>query len=192
MSKDAMLSPMPDYLVFGVIHQGQEQLPITYVALENVIKELKPDDLAIGLSPEFTVLSADSFKDRVICTDVSRRTFIFKDENNNIIKDPKGVKITKKFIENNKEELINLLTQYSLTFYNENSFMDIRHKLEIDHCLDAIKSGDISYNADKYNNFEKIFTTCFSKFVYDKRYKSVLNENENNSYLNEIYEKKDE
>ena len=71
MSKDAMLSPMPDYLVFGVIHQGQEQLPITYVALENVIKELKPDDLAIGLSPEFTVLSADSFKDRVISKNVS-------------------------------------------------------------------------------------------------------------------------
>ena len=71
MSKDAMLSPMPDYLVFGVINQGQEQLPITYVALENVIKELKPEDLAIGLRPEFTVLSADSFKDRVISKNVS-------------------------------------------------------------------------------------------------------------------------
>ena len=106
----------------------------------------------------------------MICTDVSRRNFIFKDENNNIIKDPKGVKITKKFIENNKPELIDLLTQYSLTFYNENNFMDIKHKLEIDHCLDAIKSGDISYNADKYNNFEKIFTTCFGKFVFNKEY----------------------
>ena len=48
--------------------------------------------------------------------------------------------------------------------------MDIKHKLEIDHCLDAIKSGDISYNADKYNNFEKIFTTCFGKFVFNKEY----------------------
>ena len=48
--------------------------------------------------------------------------------------------------------------------------MDIKHKLEIDHCLDAIKNGDISYNVHKYNNFEKIFTTCFGKFVFNKDY----------------------
>ena len=70
MFKNDMLSPMPDYLIFGVIHQGQEQLPITYVALEDVIKELENDDLSIGLSPEFTVLSPDSFKNRMISKNV--------------------------------------------------------------------------------------------------------------------------
>ena len=155
--------------------------PLTDSFIKDKASLLKTKDIINGAKSLALFARDHSFKDRVICTDVSRRTFIFKDENNNVIKDPKGVKITKKFIENNKEELINLLTQYSLTFYNENSFMDIKHKLEIDHCLDAIKSGDISYNADKYNNFEKIFTTCFSKFVYDKKYKSLLNENENNN-----------
>ena len=153
--------------------------PLTDSFIKDQASLLKTKDIVNGAKSLALFARDHSFKDRVICTDVSRRTFIFKDENNNVIKDPKGVKITKKFIENNKEELINLLTQYSLTFYNENSFMDIKHKLEIDHCLDAIKSGDISYNADKYNNFEKIFTTCFSKFVYDKKYKSLLNENNN-------------
>ena len=70
MFKSSRLSPMPDYLVFGVVHQGQEQLPITYVALKDVIKELKNDDLSIGLSPEFSVLSADSFKNRTVSKNV--------------------------------------------------------------------------------------------------------------------------
>ena len=142
--------------------------PLTDSFIKDQASLLKTKDIVNGAKSLALFARDHSFKDRVICTDVSRRNFIFKDENNNIIKDPKGVKITKKFIENNKPELINLLTQYSLTFYNENNFMDIKHKLEIDHCLDAIKSGDISYNADKYNNFEKIFTTCFGKFVFNK------------------------
>ena len=144
--------------------------PLTDSFIKDQASLLKTKDIVNGAKSLALFARDHSFKDRVICTDVSRRNFIFKDENNNIIKDPKGVKITKKFIENNKPELINLLTQYSLTFYNENNFMDIKHKLEIDHCLDAIKSGDISYNADKYNNFEKIFTTCFGKFVFNKEY----------------------
>ena len=144
--------------------------PLTDSFIKDKASLLKTKDIVNGATSLALFARDHSFKDRVICTDVSRRNFIFKDENNNIIKDPKGVKITKKFIENNKPELINLLTQYSLTFYNENNFMDIKHKLEIDHCLDAIKSGDISYNADKYNNFEKIFTTCFGKFVFNKEY----------------------
>jgi hypothetical protein len=144
--------------------------PLTDSHIKENASLLQIKDIVKGAESLAIFARDHSFKDKVICTDVSRRNFIFKDENNNIIKDPKGVKITKKFIENNKPELINLLTQYSLTFYNENSFMDIKHKLEIDHCLDAIKNGDISYNVHKYNNFEKIFTTCFSKFVYDKKY----------------------
>jgi hypothetical protein len=144
--------------------------PLTDSHIKETASLLQTKDILKGAESLAIFARDHSFKDRVICTDVTRRNFIFKDENNNIIKDPKGVKITKKFIENNKPELINLLTQYSLTFYNENSFMDIKHKLEIDHCLDAIRNGDISYNVHKYNNFEKIFTTCFGKFVYDKKY----------------------
>jgi len=149
--------------------------PLTDSHIREKASLLQTKDIIKGAESLAIFARDHSFKDRVICTDVTRRNFIFKDENNNIIKDPKGVKITKKFIENNKPELINLLTQYSLTFYNENSFMDIKHKLEIDHCLDAIRSGDISYNVHKYNNFEKIFTTCFGKFVFNKEYNIVDN-----------------
>jgi hypothetical protein len=149
--------------------------PLTDSHIREKASLLQTKDILKGAESLAIFARDHSFKDRVICTDVTRRNFIFKDENNNIIKDPKGVKITKKFIENNKPELINLLTQYSLTFYNENNFMDIKHKLEIDHCLDAIRSGDISYNVHKYNNFEKIFTTCFCKFVFNKEYNIVDN-----------------
>jgi hypothetical protein len=158
--------------------------PLTDSHIKETSSLLQTKDILKGAESLALFARDHSFKDRVICTDVTRRNFIFKDENNNIIKDPKGVKITKKFIENNKPELINLLTQYSLTFYNENSFMDIKHKLEIDHCLDAIRSGDISYNVHKYNNFEKIFTTCFGKFVFNKEYNIVDNNLDEERVLN--------
>ncbi len=70
MFNNNILSPMPDYLVFGVVHQGHEKLPITYVALKDVIDKLSDDDLSIGLSSEFNVLSADSFANKTISKNI--------------------------------------------------------------------------------------------------------------------------
>lgn len=78
--KNEFLSPMPDYLVFGVIHKGHEQLPITYIAFQDVINELSNDDILTGLSPEFSVLSADSFKNKIISKNVS---LFFRDKEMN-------------------------------------------------------------------------------------------------------------
>jgi hypothetical protein len=113
-----------------------------------------------------------SFKDRVVCTDVARRSFVFKDENGVVVKDPKGVKITKKFIENNKEILVRLFSQYALMYYEDNCPYEYKDKVEIDECLYAVQRGDIPSNAENYTKFEKIFTSCFSKLVYSKDAKS--------------------
>lgn len=109
-----------------------------------------------------------SFKDRIICTDVARRNFVFRDEKDNIIKDPKGVKITKKFIETNKHILVKLLTEYSLMFYNDNISVENKDKIEIDECLYAVQRGNTPSNVENYEKFQRIFTTCFSKLVYNK------------------------
>ena len=40
----------------------------------------------------------------------------------------------------------------------------------------AIKYSNNPDNADSYNNFEKQFTVCFSKLVYNKQYENLETE----------------
>jgi hypothetical protein len=64
------LSPMPDYLVFGVVHKGHEDLPLVYATLDDILSELEEEDLQVGLSPEFSVSSPDSFSNKMVSQNV--------------------------------------------------------------------------------------------------------------------------
>jgi hypothetical protein len=153
----------------------QQLVPLTndYIKEQSQFLQLKH---VINGAESLAYFAKDySLKDRVICTDVARRNFIFKDENDTVIKDPKGVKITKRFIENNRAELVRLLKEYALMFYEEDCPYEYKDKIEIDECLHAVQSGDIPSNSDNYNKFETQFTMCFSKLVY-----SNSNSQENN------------
>jgi hypothetical protein len=156
----------------------QNLIPLTdkYIQDQSKNLELKHVKGKAGSLAYFA--NENSFKDRVVCTDVARRTFIFKDENGIVVKDPKGVKITKKFIDNNKEILVRLFSQYALMYYEDNCPYEYKDKIEIDECLYAVQRGDVPSNAENYGKFERIFTTCFSKLVYTK-------ENEENDEMNE-------
>jgi hypothetical protein len=151
----------------------QNLIPLTdeYIQEQSKFLQLKH---VINGSDSLAIFAKDiSLKDRVICTDVARRNFIFKDENDNIIKDPKGVKITKKFIDNNKSELIRLIKEYLLTFYDDDTTMTLKEKQEAEDLLYAIKYSNEPDTADSYNKFEKQFTVCFSKLVYNKNYEDL-------------------
>ena len=65
MKYKSNLSPMPDYLIFGVVHKGHENLPIVYINLEDVLNCLTEADIQTGLSPEFMVSSPDSFSNKI-------------------------------------------------------------------------------------------------------------------------------
>lgn len=154
-------------------------LPLTDTHLKEQSQLLQRRHIVNGAESLAYFAKEHSLKDRVICTDVARRNFIFKDETGILMKDPKGVKITKKFIENNKEELCRLLKEYALLYYDDNCPYEYKDKVEIDDCLYAVQNGDIPSNSDNYTKFERQFTTCFSKLVY------------NNNYIEEIEEKDD-
>lgn len=63
--KSNNLSPIVDYLIFGIVRKGHENLPIIYVSLKDILKQLSHNDILVGLSKEFTVTSADSFKNKI-------------------------------------------------------------------------------------------------------------------------------
>jgi hypothetical protein len=60
------LSPLPDYLIFGIVHKGHENLPIVYISLNDILNQLSYQDILIGRSNEFTVTSADSFSYKIV------------------------------------------------------------------------------------------------------------------------------
>jgi hypothetical protein len=148
----------------------QNLVPLSNEYIKEQAKFLELKHIVDG--PDSLALFAKdySFNERVICTDVARRNFIFKDENGSIIKDPKGVKVTKMFIQNNKDELIRLLKQYLLTFYDDDSTMNLDEKQDVENMLLAIKYNNDVETVESYNKFEKQFTICFSKLVYNKQF----------------------
>ncbi|ARD86914.1 cephalosporin hydroxylase [Rickettsia bellii] len=65
LEKANNLSPIVDYLIFGVVHKGHENLPIVYISLKDILNRLSYDDILVGLSKEFTIMSADSFLHKI-------------------------------------------------------------------------------------------------------------------------------
>lgn len=70
MTQKKHLSPLPDYLVFGIVHRGHQSLPMMYIALEDILKQLSKEEIAAGLSPDFMVSSTDSFSQKVVSKNV--------------------------------------------------------------------------------------------------------------------------
>gem|GEM_PF-4022835 len=68
--KSGNLSPLPDYLIFGIVHKGHENLPIVYISLKDILNQLSYQDILIGLSNEFTVTSADSFSCKILSRNI--------------------------------------------------------------------------------------------------------------------------
>ncbi|HJD56219.1 MAG TPA: cephalosporin hydroxylase [Rickettsia endosymbiont of Pyrocoelia pectoralis] len=63
--KSNSLSPIVDYLIFGIVHKGHENLPIVYVSLKDILNQLSHNDILAGLSKEFTIISSDSFSQKI-------------------------------------------------------------------------------------------------------------------------------
>jgi hypothetical protein len=118
--------------------------------------------------------STHTFKDRIFCSDKSRLNFVFKNESDNIIKDPEGVEITKRFIEINREELLRLVTEY--LNYITTELMDdatsgemykfwADKREEFIAIRSAVVKGNVSDNKESYDEFKKNFLLALSNLV---------------------------
>ena len=65
-SSEDGLSPMPHYLIFGVVATGNTYLPITYISMERLVELLDPQDLQVALAAEFELSSPDSVSNAVV------------------------------------------------------------------------------------------------------------------------------
>ncbi|UZW38900.1 hypothetical protein [Rickettsia conorii] len=49
--KNDNLSPIVDYLIWGIVHKGHENLPIIYISLKGILNQLSYQDIIlIGLT----------------------------------------------------------------------------------------------------------------------------------------------
>jgi hypothetical protein len=65
------LSPMPDYLIFGIVKNGYKNIPITYIFLNDILKYLDEEDIEAGMRPDFIISSPDSFSNKYVNNGIS-------------------------------------------------------------------------------------------------------------------------
>jgi hypothetical protein len=105
-----------------------------------------------------------TFKNRIAITDVSRKKFVFKDENGNLISDFNGINITDKFLETNKEVIIKSCHEYlcvldlKMDMYKSKQDNERLDQAELDYVmtrrlLNTIENKD---SPDSLKNMEKL------------------------------------
>lgn len=99
--------------------------------------------LNAGALAEFA--SKYSFKNRVMPTDASRKILVFRDENNNIIKDAKGRKLSEKFFQSVNERTELLETT------NREIYQDI------DRLNNELTEDEINEIFEKMNDFIQVY-----------------------------------
>lgn len=149
-------------------------LPLTEEYMKEQTKFLTYNTVKNGAHGLAHFASNHTFKDRIFCSDKSRLNFVFKNEDDYIIKDPEGIEITKKFIEINREELVRLVDEYInyiISQLNDDSTTGDVYKAwaqkreEFFSIRSAVKNGNISENKDSYQEFKKNFLLALSNLV---------------------------
>lgn len=151
----------------------QNLQPLTREHMQDQVQHLTSNNVRNGAHGIAHFASNYTFKDRIICSDVSRLNFIFKNEENITIKDPEGVEITKRFIEINREELLRLLEEYFNYIVNELEkdldAVEYRYwadrREEVIATRSAIRKGNVQDNKEYYESFKRNFLTALSKLV---------------------------
>jgi hypothetical protein len=148
--------------------------PLTNDYMKEQTKYLTYNNIKNGAHGIAHFASNHTFKDRVACSDKSRLNFVFKNDSDNIIKDPEGVEITKRFIEINKEEIVRLVNEYLNFITNElmdESTSGDMYKFWADKreefiaIRSAVMKGNVSDNEESYNEFKKNFLSALSNLV---------------------------
>lgn len=152
----------------------QALYPLTDEYMKEQSKYLTYKNVKNGTEGIAHFASNHTFKDRLFCSDVSRLNFVFKNENDVIIKDPEGIEITKKFIDINRDELLRLTEQYFEYVQNKIDDPDLdeielkfwlERRSDIYNMKAAINRGNIPENTDNYNSFKRAFLIALSGLI---------------------------
>jgi hypothetical protein len=148
--------------------------PLTDEHMKKQTKNLTYQNVKNGAHGIAHFASNFTFKERVMCTDKSRLNFVFKNENDLIIKDPEGIEITKRFIDINRDEILRLVEIYLSCITTE--LMDdatsgdmykfwAEKREEFIAIRSAVMKGNVSDNKESYEEFKKNFLQALSNLV---------------------------
>ena len=99
--------------------QVNQLLPLTQEYIESQVPHLTIDHIKRGAQGYADFALEYALKDRIMCTDFSRRRGKYKDENGNVIDDPEMKKVSKKFFQAIHDHNTTLTNQYGQELYNK-------------------------------------------------------------------------
>ena len=158
--------------------------PLTEQHLKDQVEFLTIDHVKNGINGYVKYALDYPLKDKIICTDFSRRKIKYKDDNGNLIEDPEMTKLSQKLfkaIEEKNSILINeyineLYENYNITITDPNNEMDFNESenyiLKLDILFDELckiknqkREVDEIVNGNKNNVYYEFIKDICSKTV---------------------------
>ena len=99
--------------------QVNQLLPLTQEYIESQVPNLTIDHIKRGAQGYADFAFEFALKDRIMCTDFSRRRGKYKDEDGNVIDDPEMKKVSKQFFQAIHDHNTTLTNQYGQELYNK-------------------------------------------------------------------------
>lgn len=137
IARDAIRKPTTQ-INTRIDNQVNNLLPLTDAHIEEQIPNLTIDHIKRGAKGYADYALEYTFKDRIKCTDFSRRKVKYKDSDGNIVEDPDMIKLSKKFFKAIEEHNTTLTNQYGKELYSKltNILQNSGDELSQDECDD--------------------------------------------------------
>jgi hypothetical protein len=106
--------------------------PITEQHLKDQAEFLTIDHIKDGVNGYVKYALEYPLKDKIVCTDFSRRKLKYKDENGNLIEDPEMIKLSQKLFKAIEEKNSTLINEYIIELHDKYKVMVMEPNNEMD------------------------------------------------------------
>jgi len=106
--------------------------PITEQHLKEQVEFLTIDHIKDGVNGYVKYALDYPLKDRIVCTDFSRRKLKYKDDNGNLIEDPEMIKLSQKLFKAIEEKNSTLINEYITELHDKYKVMVMEPNNEMD------------------------------------------------------------
>jgi len=168
----------------------QNLQPISNNMIKQQSENITKKDLKNGAKSLAKFAFENVYKDRVYITDISRKTFVFKDQNGNIIKDKNGLKSINNFIDNTREKVLDTLFNLQGEFDRIPSYKRDdeyqKNVINLEKMIVIFKNKNNPNDSECFDSFHKTYSVKLFNLLYNYQLKQKSDSTTNNNFINSL------